>query len=187
MNIINNNVNKDKFKGDIRNLEERDLIGIQLILEHWVVDSDTGKPLPNEVDEDISLMRESIKVDTERHYFVAVQEAEIIGVIGFKKPDERLLQFAKTSNPAELVNAYVSPKYRKGKGVGKALVACLEAEVEKRGYSEILINSGPRYKDTGWGFYDKLPGYNRVGISEEHYGKNGDAPVWQKILNTNNI
>ena len=67
-------------------------------------------------------------------------------------------------------------------GVGSALVARLEDEARWRGYTEIVFNSGPRYKDTAWGFYDKLPGYSRVGVAEKLYGEGGDAPVWSKVL-----
>ena len=33
------------------------------------------------------------------------------------------------------------------------------------GYTEIILNSGSRYKDTGWGIYDRLDGNSRVGMA----------------------
>jgi len=50
------------------------------------------------------------------------------------------------------------------------------------GYTEIILNSGSRYKDTGWGIYDRLDGNSRVGMAVGYYGEDGDAPVWHKIL-----
>ena len=126
-------------------------------------------------------MTDSVNGENDRVYLVAEAVGEeVIGVIGFRQPDERLLEFTSTPKPTELVNAYVAKEHRKGKGVGRALVAELEIQAKSHGHTEVVLNSGPRYKDTGWGFYDKLDGYQRVGVAKEYYGKGGDAPVWTK-------
>ncbi|KKR63108.1 hypothetical protein A2210_02745 [Candidatus Woesebacteria bacterium RIFOXYA1_FULL_40_18] len=171
------------FQGSVRELRLDDLDSLRPILSTWIKDRDTGETLPGEVEEDLEIMGDSAQGKNDRKYFVAEDvEGKVIGVIGFKNPDPRMLKYCQTSNPAELVNAYVSADQRAGKGAGKALVAKLEAEAIKEGRTEIVLNSGPRYKETGWGFYDKLPGYQRVRIAVGYYGEGGDAPVWRKEL-----
>ena len=173
---------KSYFSGTVRTLKEEDLTQLKPILDIWIKDRETGQRLPDEVEEDLQLMRESINGGNDRNYLVAEKNGKVIGMIGFKNPDKRMIPFSRTSNPTELVNAYVDPELRKGRGVGKALVAKLEGDAGKKGFTEVILNSGPRYKDTGWGFYDKLPGYERVGVAEKYYGEGGDAPVWSKVL-----
>lgn len=171
------------FSGRIRTLSDGDIPSLRPILATWVKDRTTGQPLPEEVEEDLQVMQESIGGNNGRTYFVAEDlDGSVIGVIGFKIPDPRMLPFTESLKPAELVNAYVSQDRRAGKGVGRALVSKLEEEAKTKGFTEIVLNSGPRYKDTGWGFYDKLEGYQRVGIAKGYYGEGGDAPVWRKTL-----
>lgn len=171
------------FSGKIRSLSDGDIPTLRPILATWVKDRASGQLLPEEVEEDLQVMLESIGGKNDRTYLVAEDvDGSVIGVIGFKIPDPRMLPFTKTSKPTELVNAYVSQEHRAGKGVGRALVNKLEEEAKAKGFTEVVLNSGPRYKDTGWGFYDKLEGYQRVGIAECYYGEGGDAPVWRKTL-----
>ncbi|MBI4057915.1 GNAT family N-acetyltransferase [Candidatus Microgenomates bacterium] len=171
------------FQGSVRELRLDDLDSLRPILSTWIKDRDTGETLPDEVEEDLQIMGDSAQGKNDRQYFVAEDvNGKMIGVIGFKNPDPRMLDYCKTSNPAELVNAYVRVDQRAGKGVGRALITKLEEEARKKGFTEIVLNSGPRYKDTGWGFYDKLPGYQRVGVAVGYYGEGGDAPVWRKEL-----
>lgn len=169
------------FEGEIRPLVINDLLEIKPILETWLKSRDTGEPLPDEVIETIETMQDSIKKENNRIYLVAKEEGSVIGVIGYKYPDDTMRGFSRTENPAELINAYVNPEQR-GRGVGKALVDKLEEMAKSKEFTEIILNSGPRYKDTAWEFYDNLPGYQRVGIAKEYYGEGGDAPVWSKIL-----
>jgi len=171
------------FVGMIRLIREEDIPQLKPILETWIKDRNTHESLPDEVADVMDVMRKSIDGGNDRVYLVAeASDDQVIGVVGFKNPDETMLSFAKTHNPAELINAYVAQDKRGGKGVGSTLVRRLEEEVILRGYTEIILNSGPRYKETGWGFYDKQPGYTRVGIAEKMYGEGGDAPVWSKVL-----
>lgn len=87
-------------------------------------------------------MSESVDGRNDRTYLVAENsDGEVIGVIGFRAPDETMLTFTKTPNPVELVNAYVRSDERKGKGVGKALVAKLEERAKEKGHTEIVLNS----------------------------------------------
>lgn len=181
----NNPIETGKFSGIIRPLETKDLEDLKPILETWIIDRDTGVPLPNEVAEDLELMRASVEEGNGYTYFVAVgSENKAIGVIGMRDPAEKMLQldFLETKNPVELVNAYVSSDHRAGKGVGTSLVRKVEWEAISRGHTEVVLNSGPRYRDTGWGFYNQLPGYENVGEAVGYYGPGGDAQVWRKDL-----
>lgn len=176
-------VEPQRFQGVVRDLRTSDLSAIKPILEVWLKDRQTGQALPEEVEEDLQLMADSVGHRNDRTYIVAeTSDGNVIGVIGYKTPDETMKSYTKTPNPAELVNAYVNPNERKGKGVGRALVAKLEEKAREAGHTEIVLNSGPRYKDSGWGFYDKLYGYGRVGVAVGYYGEGGDAPVWRKEL-----
>jgi ribosomal protein S18 acetylase RimI-like enzyme len=169
------------FGGEIRPLQARDLEEIKPILETWLKSRDTGEPLPDEVTETIDKMQISVEGGNDRVYLVAEDEGNVIGIIGYKLPDNVMNGFARTKNPTELINAYVLPG-QTGRRVGKTLVEKLEEMAKLNNFTEIIINSGPRYKKTSWNFYDNLPGYQRVGVAEKYYGEGGDAPVWSKIL-----
>jgi len=169
-----------------RLLIEADTDLLRPILERWIRDSETGEPFPNEVEDVIREMRASLTGLNDRTYITAeTLENGVIGVIGFRHPEERMIPFTTRKEAAELINAYVAEKHRAGKGVGSSLVSALEHEVKKRGFTQVVLNSGPRYKDTAWGFYDRLAGYKRVGIVENMYGVGRHAPVWRKELTNN--
>jgi ribosomal protein S18 acetylase RimI-like enzyme len=170
------------FQGIVRPLKDEDLEAIRPILETWVRDSGTGQILPEEVEEDLEFMRKSVRSENPRSYLVAEDtDGTAIGIVGFMPPSDRMKEFAITPNPAELINAYVAKESRAGRGVGSALVRGLEMTAKTKGHTEIVLNSGPRYQKTAWGFYDQLPGFQRVGIAEKLYGDR-NAPVWRKIL-----
>jgi ribosomal protein S18 acetylase RimI-like enzyme len=172
-----------RFEGNVRSIEESDLIHIKPILETWIVDRDTGIPLPEEVADNLEQMHQSALRQSSNTFLIAESsQGNVIGVIGFRPASRRMLVYTTTKKPAELINAYVSPEHRAGKGVGRALVETLEKTAVSQGFQEMVLNSGPRYRSTAWGFYDRLPGYQRVGIAKELYGPGGDAPVWRKSL-----
>lgn len=173
---------RQQFAGEVRNLQEADLASIKPILEDWLIDRETGNPVPEEVEEDLGIMRASLTGDNERKYFVAEEAGKVIGVIGTTPPRESMMGFAQSQNPIELVNAYVSRDERAGRGVGRALVKGAEDEARANGATELILNSGPRYETTAWGFYDNLPGFSRVGVAENFYGEGVNAPVWSKRL-----
>ena|SRR3989338_8183862 len=169
------------FRGIVRNLQEADLELLRPILETWIKDRDTKKPLPQEVDSVIALMQKSARGEGDTRYVVAVEEEKPIGVVGFRPLPETMAQYAQTAKPAELINAYVDSNFRQGQGVGRSLLQGLEDRVRQEGYEEILLNSGPRYKDTAWGFYNKMYG-EPIAVMTNFYGEGGDAPVWRKSL-----
>jgi len=166
----------------VNRAEGKDIELLCPILETWLRDSETGELLPNEVEEVLRFVRKSVEGHGDRVYLVARDDlGKVLGMVGFKPPEGRMREFAETGRTAELINAFVAREHR-GEGVGRALVAKLEEEAKALGYKEIVLNSGPRYRDTGWGFYDKLEGYKRVGVIEDMYGEDKDAVVWRKLL-----
>lgn len=173
----------EQFNGVVRSITLDDVQVLRPILETWIKDRETGKTLPDEVEENLQLMTDSVQGKGARIYLVAESiDGKVIGVIGFKTPDQRLLEFTTTSNPAEAVNAYVAKDKRGGKGVGRALFAELENQVKNANYTEVVLCSGPRHKETGWSFFDKLEDYKRSGVAKNYFGEGEDALVWSKVL-----
>lgn len=171
---IQTRINTRPFQGG-------DISALQPILERWIRDSITGEAFPDEVQGVIDAMTESAQVTADRMYLVAESSQDgVIGVIGFRQPEERMLPFI-TDRAVELINAYVAEDQR-GKGVGTSLIQALEREAVNRGVKQVVFNSGPRYKDTAWAFYDRLQGYERVGEAKNMYGEGRHAPVWRKDL-----
>lgn len=169
---------KSPFQGTVRELRSEDLPILKPILEQWIRNSETKELLTNEVEETLRTVEESLSGQNDRSYIVAEGvDGQIAGIVGIKSPDIEMKKFARTENPVELVNFFVKDR---GKGTGQILERSLRERIGTEGYTEIILNSGPRYKDTAWDFYDKL--YDRVGVAKEYYGPGRDAPVWSKIL-----
>lgn len=170
------------FTGTIRPLRAADLSSIERILQLWVRDSPSGPPLSAEIEEHLSRMSSSLSESSGYRYLVAATEdEEILGVVGMRSLSPAMLQFVLTERPVEMINAYVDTRHRKGRGVGTALVSELERLARECGYSEMILNSGPRYRQSGWEFFDKL-GYERRGLARDLYGEGEHAPVWSKVL-----
>jgi GNAT superfamily N-acetyltransferase len=100
--------------------------------------------------------------------------------MGLKLPDETMRGFARTNRPIEVINAFVYPPYR-GTGVGTLLLRHVEDAARQNGFTEIVVNSGPRYRETGWPFWIKRYG-SAIGKADDYYGPGIHAPVWRKIL-----
>lgn len=96
------------------------------------------------------------------HFWVAKENKKVVGVTGLCDPLPKILEFSKTDKPGELKILYLDPKSR-GKGIGKKLLKFVESEAKRQGYKEILIRSAERFRDTAYGFYEKM-GYSKVGI-----------------------
>lgn len=127
-------------------------------------------------------MSSSLAKGSEFQYLVAVtSDGEIVGLVGMRPPGPEMLAFAVTEKPAEMINAYVDPRHRKGGGIGSFLVQELERLARAGGFTEMILNSGPRYRQSGWEFFDRM-GYQRRGLTLNLYGKGLHAPVWSKVL-----
>ena len=88
--------------------------------------------------------------------------------------------FLKTASSAELIHFFVLPQAQR-RGVGTALLTALLDATARRGLREIVFNSGPRYRDSAWSFYDHLTNFGRRGLIKDLYGPGRDAPVWGSL------
>lgn len=165
-----------------RLVKREDVIKIKEIMTQWFRHWKTGELLQDEVDEAIDNINKSIdNPDYARYIVIESVKDGVIGFAGLKSPIQEMKQFTTSPNSIELVNLFLDNKQR-AKGYGKNLIDSVESHARAKGSDEIVLNSGPRYKDTAWGFYDSLPGYNRVGILKDFYGEGIEAPVWRKNL-----
>lgn len=170
-----------KFNGIIRPLRESDIPALKETLEYWLRDDKVVAH--DEVEEDIAVMRDSLREDSSRQMFVTEEEDKIIGMMGLAiPPKDVLLRFAKTDSPSELIMAYVHPDHRGGKGVGTVLINTAQDFAVTKRRKEILLESGPRHRNTGYPFYDLQPGFSRVGQINDFYGEGAHTMVWQKTF-----
>lgn len=178
------NLDKQVFKGNIRPPRSEDISSLGRILQTWVRDSKTRELIPAEIASILKAVDESVREPRDVRYLVAEDQGKILGMMGYRSPnDPRMLQFAQTDKPAEIINAFVEAGNRAGRGVGSALIKTLELDAAINGFKEILVNSGGRYKDTAWDFYSRKLG-QPVGVIENMYGSGNNAPVWRKSLST---
>lgn len=193
-----------RFDGGVRPLTLPDIEKLRPILEQWIRNPEKTAPRMEDIDKTQETMRASLRGENNREYMVAFENNEIVGVMGFKVPNpeepsdgQKMLAFAMTDKPVEFINAYVDTSKRLGKGVGSALFIALEARTREKGFKEILVNSGPNFRKSGWAFWDEAMGGSRnksqtpdepyepihhVGWARGMYGPGRDAPVWRKVL-----
>ena len=166
----------------IRAVRSEDIDDLHPVFETWIRDRDTGELLADEIAELEAEIRSSIDGDDQRKYFVAEDtDGKAIGIMGMQSPPyKELVHFTTSDNPMEIINAYVDSDKRQS-GTGKALVRYIEDQALQQGNTELLVNSGPRYRDTGWPFWTKLYG-KPVGTAVGFYGPGGDAMIWRKSL-----
>lgn len=178
--------NPEKSPEDVlvREIRLEDLDSLQPILEFWIKTPGTQETIHSEVDGVIESIKDSVSGNGDKKFYVAVDtEGNVLGMMGISKPSKEMIEFIQTGKAVELINAYVDPK-RRGLGVGKKLVKSLEEEAKINGYEEIIVNSGPRYAQTGWGFWTSVYG-EPVAVQKDLYGPGLDAPVWQGFLGPN--
>jgi GNAT superfamily N-acetyltransferase len=161
---------------EIRDAQPGDGEKARSFLEIWVKDSSTGQVQTDEVSEIIRDIEDSSLGLDDKIFKVADNNGEVVGIMGLARPSESIRKFASSSNPSEIINAFVDPNYRGG-GVGKLLVDSLEHAAVQNGTTELLVSSGPRYKETAWKFWEGRFG-NRIGVQKDLYGPGTDTPVW---------
>jgi GNAT superfamily N-acetyltransferase len=122
------------------------------------------------------LGRDAEIIESNLHFFVAEDNGEIVGIVGFRKIPQHMEEFAKTANPAEL---YILAAKNKGKGIGRALVDKVLELTKSLNFTEILIYSGEKHKDA-WGLYDHL-GFKKISATTAPDSEPGF--VWQMIFN----
>ena len=167
---------------EIREVSPEDLADLRPILEEWVRNPETQQVIAQEVEDDLTLIGKIASgEDPARKYYVATENGKVVGGMGFQTDiDEQVADYAQTDSVVEVINAYVSGELRQA-GVGRALIARIEREARALGYFELLVNSGPRYRESGWGFYDRVIG-EKLGFIANYYGEGFDAAVWGEQL-----
>ncbi len=160
-------------------LELRDIDFLLEIIGSWIPDENMDKL---EELEEIRMRMEGSMHNNGYTYLVARNTNGIaIGVMGIRKPEDKMIEFATPdANSAELVNAFRS-QHADSKGVGRALLDSIKKRAKDLGFTEIILNSGPRYEITGWGFYKKTIG-EPITIAYGYYGVGHHAPVWKITL-----
>lgn len=176
-----NSPEKERLNGIVRPLQKGDIPALREILEYWLRDS--GIVAQDEVEKDISTLKESLNDESGKKMFVVEAiHGKVVGMMGLAiRPKQELIQFAKTDSPSELIIAYVHPEQR-NKGVGTALITAVQELAKAKGRKEIILESGPRNIRTGYPFYDSQPGFRRAGRINDFYGKGLHTMVWQKIF-----
>jgi GNAT superfamily N-acetyltransferase len=165
----------------IAQLSHEDLPGLRQVLESAVVNPVTKEPVSDEIEELLLRYKDILDGDSEEQYFVAHDsQGQPIGVMGLAPPDAEIRSFTTTDNPIEIVNAYILSAKR-GVGVGSHLVRHLEMIASLNGYTEVVLNSGPRYRWSGWPFWTRMFG-EPIGIAEKYYDGEWDAMVWHHEL-----
>ncbi len=120
--------------------------------------------------EDVLAVVEKTHRDKSQHYVVTRNDDKVaIGYIGFRSCIKDLLPFTFTDKPLE-VNALYIEENEQGKGIGNMLVQYIRYMAEQKRYTEIILRSGQRFKDTSWGFYEKI-GFERVGDTRDPEGE----------------
>lgn len=154
----------------IREFQESDRKSVEEIFALYWTDPEFLKELSGELQ--LYIERGLTK---DSGFFVAEEQSEIIGIVGFKKLDDYLKPFTQTKNPTEF---YVIAVKQKRSGVGEKLKLKLIEEVKKLGFSEIILYS-PGTHDESWNFHDRL-GFERLG--EVTPPDDNVGQVWKKVL-----
>lgn len=154
----------------IREFQENDQKAVEGIFSLYWTDPEFLKELSGE----LHLYIESgSKKDS--LFFVAEEDGEIMGIVGFRKLPDYLKPYAQTNNPVEF---YVIAVKFKRKGTGEKLKLKLIEEAQKLGFSEMLLYS-PHSHDGSWSFHDTQE-FERVG--EVTPPEDDVGQLWRKIL-----
>lgn len=151
-----------------------DLNTIDKILSQW-----TEK-------EEVSKYRERIRDEIKgrakwkQQFWLAKEDGQVLGVSGLADPLPKLMPLAKTAAPKEIKILYVN-REDQHRGVGRKLISFLEEESKRSGCTELLVRSAKRYKDTAWGFYEKI-GYEKRGTVESGGSNPKEMSVFGKVL-----
>jgi len=99
-------------------------------------------------------------------FWVIKKDDEVIGIGGLSDILPSIKSFSKTDNPGELKILYLDNKFR-GKGFGKTLINFLEEKAKENKYTELMIRSAEKYRDTAYDFYEKM-GYKSIGLTDNN-------------------
>lgn len=168
---------------NIRGIRYLNFQEIRDTLRSTVIDTDTKLPVADEIEEILERINQTNKGDASHVYCMAVVGNAIRGVMGMRKVGDRndpMRKFAGEQPAAEIINASVDPQAPRI-GIGSRIHEALLDLAIMDGAEVSVVNSGPRYRYTGWPFWNKLYGAP-IGTAKDLYGPGLDAPVWVKKL-----
>ena len=161
--------------------EAANLETLRPVLESAMQQPLAGEVFFDEVESVLTNVKDSISGLSSQSYLIAESQAGIaLGMLGMRVPNKTMRTFAVTANPAEIINAFVSSDQR-GRGIGATLLRVMERMARNEGYNELVVNSGPRYRLSGWPFWSHMYG-KPVALAEDYYGPHFHAAVWRKLL-----
>ena len=149
------------FTGQIRDVQPGDAGCLDQILRHWL-GREAGATLSR-----VLAMGDEI-------HLVAVDHGRVLGVMGLEFEDIRPPLFSPEDKPASLISAYVDPGHR-GRGVGSVLADHLEAMAVGLGCTRLVIVSGARSRESGYGFW-----MSRYG-EPAHYEPDAFGPGMERV------
>ncbi len=145
----------------IRETSSDDIESLRSLLQEWCDGSEMGQISQEEVNSEIVGIETSTKGESDWLYVVAEDETgRLLGIMGMCKSNatiDAVLPSHEEKSAAELFSAFVSQSER-GRGIGRLLVQHLESKAELDGYDEIVVASGPRFRETGWPFWQSFYG-----------------------------
>lgn len=136
-----------------------------------------GVPDDDFIDASIARM----KRNPENYLVYRSSGKDIRGIIGFRPSPIEFSNYFTTPRPATIVSFYLDKNSRR-QGVGTLLFNNLINIVREKGYTEVFIDCGEFFKETAWGFYDRMTSGNRVGVLENYYPDGSSATVWGKVI-----
>lgn len=169
---------------EIRPLVQEDIAQLEPILVEHVRDSDTDEVLQDEINAIKGYMQgEKDEYGRTRTYLVAKDATgKVLGCTAYSEPDPDMMGHFNTTpqDSIELLNNFVSSEVFRGGGVGRKLFTAICDEGRKLGKKLLVVNSGPRYKDS-WGFYDRMCDES-AGFLPNKFGEGLHAKTWKKNL-----
>jgi len=161
------------FRGEIRNISGDDFKAIEGIINLYWPNNEFRSHLLERIKSVLDGSQDSVKQGFK--YFVAENNSEVVGVIGFRNAPDHMLSFTKTGKSLELYTLAVK---NRGDGAGRALVEKMFETAKVLGYTEVVLFN-PDSLETSWGFYDHL-GFQRIGSAIAPNGEAGH--MWQMLL-----
>ena len=180
--IGENTVEVDGIQFEFGKLESNDVEDVIGVSKEWVRNMITGEVLEGEIKEIRGRMLSSLENDEYLYYVIKNENGKAVGCCGIREPEDKMKPYKSTpdSKSVELVNLFLS-KNNRGKGLGYKMMQHLFSKAKELGYKEVIWNSGPRYRNSAWDFYNKLVG-KPIAVADSFYGCSIDAPVWRKNL-----
>lgn len=128
---------------------------IRPLIEDSIKDPSSGMTIYSEVENVIRNVESYQKGELDTYYAIAKDlGGNVLGLMGLQTPSDEMSKLAISRRPFEIINAFVLGSSR-GSGIGKSLVDHMHARVLESEGQEIMVNSGPRYRLTGWPFWNK--------------------------------